>query len=284
MKTIKDYWKNFWAVFWQPDMLILPGQLAFFFFLSVVPIITLISYGASYLHLSIDFISNFLVKAFGHDIANLVIPIVSNQNLSTGYLITLFVGYFIASNGAASIIVASNKIYGIKDSGFIKRRIKAIIMTLFIVLLFLFMLTVPLFGDKIIDLVEYVNLNARITERIVLVFKVLKGPVSWFIIFLFIKILFTMAPDRKIPSSYVNYGAIFTSISWVLVTTIYSYYINNFARYDVFYGGLANIVILMLWVYLLAYIFVIGIGLNYHKEEIILKKTGIIDVKKKQKI
>ena len=269
MKTIKDYWKNFWAVFWQPDMLILPGQLAFFFFLSVVPIITLISYGASYLHLSIDFISNFLVKAFGHDIANLVIPIVSNQNLSTGYLITLFVGYFIASNGAASIIVASNKIYGIKDSGFIKRRIKAIIMTLFIVLLFLFMLTVPLFGDKIIDLVEYVNLNARITERIVLVFKVLKGPVSWFIIFLFIKILFTMAPDRKIPSSYVNYGAIFTSISWVLVTTIYSYYINNFARYDVFYGGLANIVILMLWVYLLAYIFVIGIGLNYHKEEII---------------
>ncbi len=284
MKTIKDYWKNFWAVFWQPDMLILPGQLAFFFFLSVVPIITLISYGASYLHLSIDFISNFLVKAFGHDIANLVIPIVSNQNLSTGYLITLFVGYFIASNGAASIIVASNKIYGIKDSGFIKRRIKAIIMTLFIVLLFLFMLTVPLFGDKIIDLVEYVNLNARITERIVLVFKVLKGPVSWFIIFLFIKILFTMAPDRKIPSSYVNYGAIFTSISWVLVTTIYSYYINNFARYDVFYGGLANIVILMLWVYLLAYIFVIGIGLNYHKEEIILEKTGIIDVKKKQKI
>lgn len=284
MKTIKDYWKNFWAVFWQPDMLILPGQLAFFFFLSVVPIITLISYGASYLHLSIDFISNFLVKAFGHDIANLVIPIVSNQNLSTGYLITLFVGYFIASNGAASIIVASNKIYGIKDSGFIKRRIKAIIMTLFIVLLFLFMLTVPLFGDKIIDLVEYVNLNARITERIVLVFKVLKGPVSWFIIFLFIKILFTMAPDRKIPSSYVNYGAIFTSISWVLVTTIYSYYINNFARYDVFYGGLANIVILMLWVYLLAYIFVIGIGLNYHKEEIILEKTGTIDVKKKQKI
>lgn len=284
MKTIKDYWKNFWAVFWQPDMLILPGQLAFFFFLSVVPIITLISYGASYLHLSIDFISNFLVKAFGHDIANLVIPIVSNQNLSTGYLITLFVGYFIASNGAASIIVASNKIYGIKDSGFIKRRIKAIIMTLFIVLLFLFMLTVPLFGDKIIDLVEYVNLNARITERIVLVFKVLKGPVSWFIIFLFIKILFTMAPDRKIPSSYVNYGAIFTSISWVLVTTIYSYYINNFARYDVFYGGLANIVILMLWVYLLAYIFVIGIGLNYHKEEIILEKTGTIDVKKKPKI
>lgn len=281
MKTIKDFWKNFWTVFWQPDMLILPGQLAFFFFLSVVPIITLISYAASYLHLSIDFISNFLIKAFGTDIANLVIPIVSNNGLSTGYLITLLVGYFIASNGAASIIVASNKIYGIKDAGFVKRRIKAIVMTMFMVLLFIFMLAVPLFGDKIIELVQFVNLNARITERFVFIFKILKGPVSWFIIFLFIKVIYTMAPDRKIPSSYVNYGAIFTSVSWILITMGYSYYINSFARYDVFYGGLANIVILMLWVYLLAYIFVIGIGLNYHKEEIILEKTGMLKTKKK---
>ncbi len=276
MKILKDYWKNFWNVFWQPDMLILPGQLAYFFFLSVVPILTLISYGASYLNLSVDFISNFVTKAFGNDIANLVVPMVSNTQFSTGYIITLLIGYFIASNGAASIIVISNKIYGIKDSGFLRRRIKAIVMTIFIVILFIFMLTVPVFGDKIIELITYVNLNARITRQLTIIMKVLKGPVSWFVIFLFIKILFTMAPDRRLPSSYVNYGAIFTSISWILVTAVYSYYINNYANYSMFYGGLANIVILMLWVYLLAYIFVIGMGLNYRKEVIFLEETGTI--------
>ncbi len=276
MKILKDYWKNFWNVFREPDMKVLPGQLAYFFFLSVVPIITLISYGAAYLHLSIDFISNFLIKAFGSDIANLIVPMVSNTRFASGYIITIIIGYIIASNGAASIIQVSNRIYGIQDRGFLHRRIKALIMTLFIVILFIFMLAIPLFGNRIIDLIEYVNLNAKITGQLTMIIRVLRGPVSWFIIFLFIKIIYTMAPDRRLPSSNVNYGALFTSITWIIFTAVYSYYINNYANYSMFYGSLANIVILMLWVYLLAYIFVIGMGLNYHKEEVILEKTGAI--------
>ena len=44
-----------------------------------------------------------------------------------------------------------------------------------------------------------------------------------------------------------------------------------------FYGSIAGMVILMLWVYLLSYIFVIGMAMNYHES---LEKTGIIDVQK----
>ena len=87
-----------------------------------------------------------------------------------------------------------------------------------------------------------------------------------------------MAPDRLLPSKYVNYGAIFTSVAWVLITSIFSYYISHIAVYDVFYGGLANIVILMLWFYLLAYIFTIGMALNYREEEIKLEKTSQINI------
>ena len=85
-----------------------------------------------------------------------------------------------------------------------------------------------------------------------------------------------MAPDRKIPSSYVNKGALFTSVFWVLATYIYSYYIANFAHYNVFYGGLSNVIILMLWVYFLAYIFTIGMALNQNDEKEKLEKTGQI--------
>ena len=76
-----------------------------------------------------------------------------------------------------------------------------------------------------------------------------------------------MAPDVRIPSKNVNYGAIFTSIGWLVITWIYSFYINHYAHYSVFYGGLANLVILLLWFYLLANIFVIGMALNYRKSE-----------------
>ena len=95
--------------------------------------------------------------------------------------------------------------------------------------------------------------------------------------FLFIKMIYTMAPDKKVPSKSVNGGALFTTTLWILITAVYSYYINNYANYSVFYGSLANIVVLMIWVYFLSYVFVIGMAMNYREEQ---EKTGIIEVQK----
>lgn len=278
MKNIRRFVRNFVNALMRPEMLVLPGQLAFFFFLSVVPTITVISYSASFLNLPMDFISSFLTNSFGESVAEYIMPMVSGVSLNVGYVITLTAGFIVASNGASSMIITSNMIYKIRDNGFIRRRIKAFVMTIIIVLLFLFILVIPIFGDIIIDMIKLVNINTVVTNNIVTVFNILKGPVSWLIIFFFIKLLYTMAPDRKVPSSYVNYGAVFTTIFWILATYLYSYYINHFANYSVFYGGLANIVILMLWVYLLAYIYVIGLALNNREEIDKIEKTAQIKV------
>ncbi len=276
---VKAFFKNFWNVIKRPDMAILPGQLAFFLGLSIVPTVTLIGFVATRLNLSMDFIYSFLSKTFNADIASFIVPTLSDAP-GLKFVLYLILGYIIASNGAASIIVTSNAIYNIPNGNYFKRRLKAIVMTFFLVLLFTFILIVPVFGDKIILLLEYINISSKVTENIIVTFNVLKGPVSWFIMFLLIKIIFTMAPDRKIPSSYVNYGAIFTTVFWVLVTMAYSFYINDVANYNLFYGGAANIVILLLWVYLLSYIFVIGMALNYREEKIKLEKTGQIETNK----
>ena len=256
-------------------MSILPGQLAFFFVLSVVPIVTLITYFASYLHVSVSFVSNFLAKAFSTDIANLVRPMIQGQSIGWKFFITLFIGFFIASNGADSIIVTSNAINGTPNTSYLRRRIKVIIMTIIMVTLFVFILLVPVFGNKIIELFQYVDLNPNITLRIEQVIRFLKGPISWFFMFMFIKIIYTMAPDDKMPSSYTTYGAVFTTILWIIITFIYSFYITHFARYDIFYGSLANLIILMLWVYLLSFVFVVGMCLNQHNN---LEKTGKINI------
>ena len=274
-KRFKNFLKKFIKTIRRPEMAVLPGQLAFFFVLSVVPIVTLITYFASYLHVSVSFVSNFLAKAFSTDIANLVRPMIQGQAMSWKFFVTLFIGFFIASNGADSIIVTSNAINGTPNTSYLRRRIKAIIMTMFMVTLFVFILLVPVFGNKIIELFQYVDLNPNITLKIEQVIRFLKGPISWFFMFMFIKIIYTMAPDDKIPSSYTTYGAVFTTILWIIITFIYSFYITHFARYDIFYGSLANLIILMLWVYLLSFVFVVGMCLNQHNN---LEKTGKINI------
>ena len=277
---VKEFFDNFIKVLKRPEMAILPGQLAFFFVLAIVPTITLISYGASLLNLSTDVIYDFLSNAFSEDIAAMLLNVPGSAS-GIGLVITMIVGYYTASNGPASIIITSNAIYGEKQTGFFKRRLKSIIMTIFLVLLFIFMLIVPVFGDKIIELFEYVDLNSSITDKVTTIIRLLQGPVTWLIMYFFIKILYTIAPNKRIKSKNVGYGAIFTSISWIIITYGYSFYINNIAYYSTFYGSLANIVMLMIWIYILAYVFTIGMALNYRKEEVELEKTGSIKTNNK---
>lgn len=274
-RSKKNFFQRFWEAFWRPEMLVLPGQIAFFLFLSLVPTITLIGYACSYLNISNDLVQELISNAFGNDISNLVTPIVTATKITPAFFISLGVGYFLASNGMSSIIVASNTIYGIKDSGFFKRRLKAIIMEIVIVILFLFILVVPLLGDSIVNLLHYFNLDTSTTTTIISVFNFLSGPFSWLIIFLFIRTIYAMAPDTKLVSRHVTGGAVFTTIAWIGITSLYSFYINHYANYSVFYGSLANIVILMIWVYFLSYAFVIGMAMNYHQD---LEKTGIIEI------
>lgn len=277
MKRWKNFFRRFWDAFWRPEMLILPGQIAFSLFLSVVPTITLIGYACTYLNISNDLISTLLSKGIGSNFSDILTPIITDTKITPAFFITIGVGYFIATNGMASIIVASNTIYGIKDSGFFKRRLKALVMELVIVILVLFIVIVPLLGNSIVNILHYFNLSANTTSIIVKAFNILKVPFSLIFVYIFIKTIYTMAPDKKLPSKNVTGGAIFTTIGWVLSTYVYSYYIERYANYSIFYGSLANIVTLMLWVYLLSYILVIGMAMNYHEE---LEKTGIIEIKK----
>ena len=276
-KRVKIFFKNFKNALFKPEMLVLPGQLAFFFVLSIVPTITLIGYGAGLLNLSTDVIYNFLAKAFSKNVASILI-VSPTKTLGFRYIITILIGYYFASNGAASIIVTSNTIYGVENTPFLKRRIKASVMTFIIILLFIFMITVPVFGHKITEMISYVNMNESVTNKILAVFNFLRGPITWFIMFVFIKVIYTMAPDKKTESRHTNKGAIFTTVGWVLATYIYSYYIGHYAQYDVFYGGLANLIVLMLWFLLLAYIFTIGLAMNHRVEEEELEKTSKINI------
>ena len=79
------------------------------------------------------------------------------------------------------------------------------------------------------------------------IYLVLQLPVSLFSMYYIIKLIYVIAPDERIRSKYVTHGALFTTISWLIVTVCLSYYINNIARYDLVYGNLANIVILLFW-------------------------------------
>ncbi len=255
---------------------ILPANLAYSFFLALIPILTLLFYVLTKFHLPLDIIQNFLNNTFPQGVVDLLQPILTAE-ISIDSLITIVFGLLVTIAGCNSIILASNEIFNIEDAPWLKRYIKSIVLTLLLILLFAFIVIVPLFGSSILRAIaRFVDSFIEYEGIVNILYIVLQVPVSILFIFSFIKLVYVIAPDDKIPSKYTNKGALFTTFGWLLATNIYSYYINHIARYNLVYGNLANIVILMLWFYVLAYIFVVGLCVNKNSVDIGIEKTNTI--------
>lgn len=260
MKNIKKYIKRLYKVIRKNEMRILPGQIAYFIVLSIIPLVSLIGYIASLFSIDVEYVVDAINGSLPKQIIEIILPAFSNTSLVTG--ISFIVVFFIASNGTSSIIVASNILFKLEDTGYIRRRIKAFLMLLILVTLFLFMLIVLAFGDNLIEIVFKLIFTSSVPKAVYEMFLFAKWLVGLLIVFILVKMIFTIAPDSPIPSKNMNKGALFTTLSWLLITSIYSIYVTNFADYSLFYGSLANIVILMIWIYILSYTLVIGIAIN----------------------
>lgn len=259
---MKKILKDLREILSKKELKILPGNLAYSFFLALIPIISLIFYFATTFNIPSDILEKFFINTFPDGVVNLLQPVFTS-GLTLNSFIPLCLGIVVAMNGCETIIVTSNTIFRFENSSKIKRLIKSVILLMLIILLFAFIFIVPLLGKGIIKLIaNTIHLTANHRQVVEAVYFVLQVPVSLVIIFMAIKALYTIAPDQKISGKHVNRGSAFTTIAWMLITWIYSYYINDIAKYDAVYGNLANIVMLLFWFYILAYIFVIGLYLN----------------------
>ena len=275
-KYIKEFFSKVWEILLKPEMMILPGQLAFFVIISIVPIVSIITLIGNLAGISLEAITELLNRIFTSIQFELIIPNLFGQHLSLNYIIVIIVTCFIASKGANSIIVASNQIYGIKQGNTLRRMFKSMILTLLICVLYIFVLIVPLLGNKIMASFDYFHLKNIIDPLLTIV----RGPITWLIVYLFLKSIYVLAPDKPILKKGLNIGALFSTVFWIIATYLYSIWINNFNSYDMYYGSLSSLAILMLWVYYLCYIFVIGLCLNVKIENETIEKSKNMNNKK----
>ncbi len=262
MNRFKRYLKKLFEIIVSPNMAYLPGNLAFFLLLSIFPILTLIGAIASKFSINIDTIIDALNVALPSGVAKTLESVIAGKGFDSNIVIFMIIGFFLASNGAHAIILASNNLYGFPNSDYIKRRIKAIFITILIVLLLIFMLVFVAFGNHLLSFILREVQDKNLVNLIYNLFKILKWPFAIFVIFFNIKMIYTIAPDWKILSKHTTRGAVFTTLGWIIVIQIYSFWATHFSNYDIFYGSLSNIAILMLMTYLISYVLVIGIAIN----------------------
>ena len=262
LTKLLNYIKNIYEITRKPVMSILPGQLAFSFVMTIIPVIVLIAVIASTFQISLDSITEFIKISFPEGVSTLLLPLINGRGFDLSILTFLIAALWLASTGAYAVITASDVIYEVKSKNAIAKRIKSIVMIFLLLTLIMFMLIVPAFGDKIFNLIISLKIFAKVTNELTVIYLILKYPLSFILIYFNIKLIYTIAPSREISSKSVTRGSLFTTLMWMIITQFYSFCVNNVVHYDILYGSISNIIILLMWVYFLAYLFTIGLIIN----------------------
>ena len=262
MKRARDFLKKVIAIIRRPEMRILPGQLAFFFVLSLIPLVALVGTIGSKFGLSIDSIQNILETTLPSGVIGLFAPTTQPQDLNFNLIVFFVAAFILASNGLYSMINTANEIYKVESKGEIRKRIKAIVMTLILIMLFLFLILVPTFADTLLTTLSNSISNQQVVTIVRGVYQLCKYPLALALLYFNLKLLYTLAPDKEISSRSTIPGAAFTTIMWMISTKIYMLYVEYFSHYDLFYGSMSNLLILLWWVYILSYIFTLGLSFN----------------------
>ena len=261
MNRIKKFLKKLKATTRRPEMSILPGQLAFYFLLMMIPIFTVVVVILQQLELS-GAVRTILYDTLPNVVADLIVNI-SNEDVGVvSFWALLISAFIISSNGTYSIIIASNTIYKVENQSALLNRAKSLVMVLIMILTFVVIFTVPLFGNTIATFAERVLRLSNYHIDVQSLYGIFKYPVTLLFLFLFVKLLYTIAPNVKLGLNKTSYGALFTSIMWIIVTMVYSVYIEKVVNYETIYGGLSSLLCLLIWLSIISYIFVLGMALN----------------------
>ncbi|PFN79477.1 ribonuclease [Bacillus sp. AFS076308] len=252
-----------WHRIEEDDLPGLSAQLAYFFLLSLFPLLivlfTLLPYFPIPHEDMLGMIRDFAPAEAMKLIEKNVKEIMSQRNgglLSFGIIGTIWS----ASNGINAIVRAFNKAYDVKESrSFIVARGMAVLLTFGMIFVFLLAIILPVFGKEI-GLFLFSQLGY--TEQFIKVWNTLSWLGSAIILFLIFTGLYWIAPNVKLKCRSAFPGAIFATIGWILSSMGLSFYVGNISNYPLTYGGIGAIIVLMIWLYLSAFIIILGGEVN----------------------
>ena len=265
-KRIKHFLHYLYISVKRAEMEVLPGNLAFFFMMMIIPLLTIMGIVISNIDVGQASVYDALMSNFPPNIASMIISISGDSSSSIGLWALFITSLLLASNGTYSMIVTSNSIYGIKKSNYFMNKLKSVILLIVLIILFVILLFVPIFNNKLFSFIGSLTKTDLATNAYVALYHILKYPVTFLLVFIFINILYKFSPsDRK--KRRTTYGAIFASVLLVIVTWGYSNYLEFFSDFENYYGGISNILCLMFYLNIIAYIFVLGMSMNYAREQ-----------------
>jgi membrane protein len=104
----------------------------------------------------------------------------------------------------------------------------------------------------------------------------LRWPLMFVMIIVGLAVLYRYGPSRRLPKwRWISVGSVLAALVWLAVSSLFSWYLGNFANYNATYGALGAVVGLMMWMWLSTIVLLVGAALNSEIEHQTARDTTV---------
>jgi len=177
--------------------------------------------------------------------------------LSLGFILSL---YF-STNGINSLMEAFNNTYHTIESRSVFRQ--RLISTLLV-----FILSVLLIISIGLMTVGPVILSVFIPEKILesAFYSFFIWLLTWLVtiatLFFAISFIYYLAPAKRRDFRFISAGSSLATLLVIITTLGFNFYVDNFGSYNILYGSIGTLMIVLLWIYFNSLSLLIGFELN----------------------
>lgn len=267
--------KRVWVETGKDNISLVSAGVAFFAFLSFVPLIgsTVLVYGLVADPASIASVMGDLFELMPADAATIVVGqlegMVATAGTTKGWALALALATSIygAMRASSGVIMALNIAYEERETrSFVRLNLVTLVFTLGFVVAGLGLIVASSLLVAMEALLGGWPLAVIWTARIAT--WLLAGAAMSYLV----AITYRYAPDRaRAKWTWITPGSLLMTIGGLILTAGFSAYVANFGSYNATYGALGAVVVFLLWLYLLAYLLCVGAELNAELE----KQTAI---------
>lgn len=276
-KDWRSFVKDFMATLKQADVTIYSIVVTYYMLLSFFPLFIVIGNILPYLKIDEATIYPYIRELLPPDIYRLLKDTIEDLlTKSNGGLLSISaVGTFWAiSKGINGIRISLDKAYDVsKQKTQIIRRLLSFFMVFLLMLALLVLMFIMGFGQVIL---EHLLPILGLPDNILSTFQTLRWPVTISVLFVVMTCLYYFLPSAKIHFKTILFGAVFTTITWMIVTQAFSLYVIHFSGKISSYGIIGGFILFMFWLNIAASIIIIGGVINVTVERFLY---GPINVK-----
>jgi membrane protein len=206
------------------------------------------------------------MQVFPKTVEGTITSIVNEVYAQSGGVIpvTLIVALWSAGKGVLSVNSGLNCIYdNIETRNYLYLRLRASLYTVLFIIAIILSLAISVFGNSISVLV-YKHLPFLTTVMDMIIKS--RTLITLVVLTLFWDLVYKYLPNRTNMSKTTMRqqlpGAMFTACGWLLISFIFSVYLDIFTGFSSMYGSLTTIILIMLWLYGCMYVILLGGELN----------------------